>query len=316
MGLLDFLTETIGVDPGSYCLRITKDGKIIFNEPSQISFNKADSVVSGIGQSIRSTNNDAVFSPVDYSIKDFQAFEMLLRSALKKSIPSNSFLTKSYIQYFAIPTNTTEADKRIYRDSGEHAGAKQIYLIHQSCCSAIGMNILPEKKNFIIIDFGAGKIETTIFANSLPISTRAFSFGTIKIYHLIKNFIRRSYGISVSDTDIENIFDNIENPKIEIQHTIVNGSEIKDLIDNFFSLANDSITEAIEQVSNHHDIEKVVTNGVYFTGGGSKIEFLRNQIKLDSRIKYTISKNPELDCINGLINVIANKERFKDYLMV
>jgi len=87
MGLLDFLTEAIGVDPGSYCLRIAKDGKIIFNEPSQISFNKTDSTVSGIGQSIRSTNNDVVFSPVDYSIKDFQAFEMLLRSALKKINP-------------------------------------------------------------------------------------------------------------------------------------------------------------------------------------------------------------------------------------
>lgn len=80
MGLLDFWTDTIGVDPGSQNLRIIKDGELVFNEKSRISFNKIDNVFSGLGNSIRTTPKDAIIKPVNYCIWDFHAFEMLLRS--------------------------------------------------------------------------------------------------------------------------------------------------------------------------------------------------------------------------------------------
>ena len=87
-------------------------------------------------------------------------------------------------------------------------------------------------------------------------------------------------------------------------------------MDNFFNLVNDEFIEAIERVSNHPDIEKVIMNGVYFTGGGSTINFLREQIKLDDRIKRSLSQNPLLDNINGLKQIMADREKFKNYIMV
>ncbi|MFM6255608.1 MAG: hypothetical protein ACKPEQ_41835, partial [Dolichospermum sp.] len=49
MGLLNFLKDTIGIDPGSQYLRIIKDGELVFNELSQISIDKVNNVVSGVG---------------------------------------------------------------------------------------------------------------------------------------------------------------------------------------------------------------------------------------------------------------------------
>ena len=51
MGLFDFLTEKIGIDLGSQNLKIVKNGDIIYNEPSIISVNVNEGVVSGIGKS-------------------------------------------------------------------------------------------------------------------------------------------------------------------------------------------------------------------------------------------------------------------------
>ena len=106
------------------------------------------------------------------------------------------------------------------------------------------------------------------------------------------------------------------NEEIKIQYTTVKAGEIQNLLDNFFALVNDEFIETIERVSSDSDIEKAMTTGIYFTGGGSTIEFLREQITLDNRIGRTVSQNPMLDNINGLKEVMANTDRYKNYLMV
>ena len=318
MGLLNFLKDTIGIDPGSQNIRIIKDGEIIFNEQSQISINRIENVFTGFGDAIGTTAEDITIRPVNYVIADFQAFEMLLRGAIKKGANPRRLLPPSYIMYYSIPTSTTEIEKRAYRDSAEHAGAVEVHMVYQSCCSAIGMNILFEKKNFILIDFSSSKIEIIIFANSLIISDGVIRHGTWKIFRLLRNYIRRKHKVELSDKEIENILTTLDGTKdeIKIQYTTIKIKEIQDVLANFFNLVNDEFIEAIERVSSHPDIEKVIMTGVYFTGGGSTIDYLREQIKLDDKIKKNLSQNPFLDNINGLKQIMADREKFRNLIMV
>jgi len=318
MGFLDFLKDTIGIDPGSQHLRIIKNGELVFNELSQISFNKADSILTGLGNSIGTTPNDVTVKPVDYGIADFHGFEMLLRGAIKKGLDSKSLLPKSYKMYYSIPTSSSEIEKRAYRDAGEHSGAIEVYMIHQSCCSAVGMNLLFEQKHFILIDFGSSKIEMTVFANSIPISVGIIRMGTSKISRLLKNFLRRKHKLNVSENEINFLFAELKKhtDEIKIRYATIKISEIQDVLDNFFAIVNDEFIETIERVSSHENIEKAITTGVYFTGGGSTIDFLRDQIKVDSRIKRTVSQDPLLDNVNGLKIIMADRDRFKNYIMV
>jgi len=318
MGFLDFLRDTIGIDPGSKHLRIIKVNELVFNESAQISLDKITSRVTGLGNSIKLTNNDVIINPVNCAIADFHGFEILIRGAMKKGLNSKSIIPRSYRMYFSIPTNTTEIEKRAYRDSAEHAGAVEVHMIYQSCCSAIGLNILFEKKHFILIDFGYSKIEMTLFANSLLISTGVIRMGTSKIYRLIKNHLKRNYELSVTDREVDSILNElkIDNFEIKIQNVTVQSSGLKDILDNFFALVNDEFLEIIERVSNHRDIDKVITAGIYFTGGGSTIDFLRDKIMFDSRIKRTVSQNPMIDNINGLKKILVERGRFKNYIMV
>jgi rod shape-determining protein MreB len=318
MGLLDFLKDTIGIDPGSQHLRIVKDGELVFNESSQISFDKTTHAVTGLGNSTSLTDNDLIIKPVDCAIADFQGFEMLLREAMKKSLSSKSIIPKSYKMYYCIPTSATEIEKRAYRDSAEHAGAIELHMIYQSCCSAVGLNILFEQKDFLLVDFGHSKIEMTVFGNSLPISVGVIKMGTSKIYRLLKNFIKRKYKIIVTDKEIDFILTALKKSdnEIKIKDVSVKASEMQDLLDNFFTIVNDEFMETIERVSGHSDIEKAITAGIYFTGGGSTIDFLRDKVTADNRIKRTISQNPLLDNINGLKKIMADRAKFAKYIMV
>ncbi|MBN8650424.1 MAG: rod shape-determining protein [Cytophagales bacterium] len=317
MRLLDFfLRDTIGIDPGSQHLRIIKDGKLVFNEPSKISIDTNQ--ITGLGNSTRLTEKDVTIKPVDCAIADFHGFEMLLRGAMKKGFESTSIIPKSCKIYFCIPTNTTEIEKRAYRDSAEHAGAVEVYMVYQSCCAAIGLNTLFTQKNFIIVDFGSSKIEITVFANSLIISTGFVRMGTDKIYRLVKNHIRRRHNLHLSDRDVEFLLDALkENLKVlQIQEVSIKADEIRELLSHFFYLVNDELVDIVERISKHNDINKILTNGIYFTGGGSLNNFLREQIKIGDQFKRTFSSNPLLDNINGLKKILSERDKYKSYILV
>ena len=100
MGLFDFLKNvTMGVDPGSQNFRLIKDGELVFNERSQISIDKAANKLSGYGDTTQASANDVVISPINYVIADFQAFEMLLRAAIRKGHNASPMLSRFKIHF-------------------------------------------------------------------------------------------------------------------------------------------------------------------------------------------------------------------------
>lgn len=319
MGLFDFLTDAIGIDPGSQHLRIIKGDQLIFNEPTKLSVERIGGSVSGIGNALRVTDKDVILSPVDFSIKDFHAFEMLLREAIKREVKADKFF-KSYAMYFSIPITANEVEKRTYRDSAQFSGAKEVYFIEQSYCAAIGLNILDEVKDFILIDFGSSKIEIAIFSNGEIRSVGIVRMGTSKIVRLLKNHFKRKYKIELSEKEIAGVLSSIHryepHEEIMIQSVTVNRNEIQEVLTNFFVIANDEVLEAIEYLDHDKNIQKIKHNGIYFTGGGSAYDFLREQINIDGITQKSKSQNPLLDNSNGLKKVIAEKEKYKKYLTV
>ncbi|MEO1051857.1 MAG: rod shape-determining protein [Bacteroidota bacterium] len=316
MAILDFMTKTVAVDAGSQNLRIGDERQIIFNETAQLSLHRDTNAVSGIGFGAVQDATNKVIRPVNNVIADFHGFEHLLRGALKKSTQERKLLPYSYKVYFSIPINISEVEKRAYRDSGEHAGAKLVYMIHQPCCVALAMGILLEKKEFVLIDFSATKMEITVFSKGIPLVTGIVRMGTWRLKLAIKNYIFRTYGTVLKSDQLTHLFLNAhETHTIEVDGKPIEIEGLLKVLEPYFMVIEDQILEAIESVSTHASIAKIVANGIYVSGGGAKLPWLVDRLRSIGKINYTISKQPLLDGINGLIKVMKGPDKFKSYLM-
>jgi len=317
MGLLDFLTKTIGVDPGSQNLRLIHNNELIFNERAELSIDPATKKVSGFGNESIHVEPNKVIRPVNMVIADFHGFEHLLRGSLKRALNEQTWFPANYSMYFSLPMTATEVEKRAYRDSAEHAGAKEVWMIHQPCSSAIGMGILFEKKDFILIDFSASKVEITVFANSLPISKGAIRIGTWKLQHALRNYVFRNHHLNLSDSQLETLLYDL--PKLgneyQIEFKTIETYELRKVLNPYFAIIEDQILETLEQVGHHKRINQIMSNGFQFTGGGAYVNWLTEKIALNGKMNTNISSTPLLDNVNGLKKVIQNPEHFRNYLM-
>ncbi len=318
MGLLDFLTKTIGVDPGSQNLRLIHESKIIFNETTQLSFDVKSNKVTGYGNDSKNEGSNKAVKPIDTAIADFYGFETLLRGSLKKTFNSRSLFPTSYKMYFTLPISTTEAEKRAYRDSGEHAGAIEVFMVYQPFCAAISMGILNEKKDFVLIDFGASKVEITVFGNSLPIAKGAIRIGIWKLKNALRNYIFRNYMMNLDSLQLESILFDLPGFKdsIRIGDKTIKSVEFKEVLNPYFLIIEDHILETLEKAGNHKNIDKIILNGFYFTGGGSQVRWLTEKLALNGKMKIEVSSNAFLDNINGLKKVLQNPEHFRNYIMI
>jgi rod shape-determining protein MreB and related proteins len=318
MGLFDFLTKTIGVDPGSQTLRVVSDGKLIFNETAEISIDSLNNEVSGFGNESTKSTSHKIIKPVNTVIADFHGFEHLLRGSLKKSLKGAGWFSENYRMYISIPLSTTEVEKRAYRDSAEHAAAKEVYMIYQPVCSAIGMGVLFEKKDFILVDFSASKVEVTVFSDAQPIAGGAIRIGTWKLKQLIINQVSRSHKIVLADFQVEDLLRDLPQLPtfIEIEHKQIGVDELRSKIDACFTLIEDRIFEIFEEASSNSNINRILANGVYFTGGGSHLGWLTKRLALGGKMIHSTSPTPLIDNANGIAKVLLEPDLYNGYLMV
>jgi rod shape-determining protein MreB len=93
----------------------------------------------------------------DGVIADFQAAEDMIKGMIKMINPGRRLFTPNLRMVICIPSGITEVEKRAVKDSSEHAGAKEVYLIHEPMAAAIGIGIdVEEPMGNMIIDIGGG----------------------------------------------------------------------------------------------------------------------------------------------------------------
>ena len=162
MGLFSF-TQEVAIDLGTANTIITCNDKMVVDEPSVIALDARSDKVLAVGKVAREMYekthpNIRTVRPLrEGVIADFYAAEQMIRGFIKMASGRKRWFAPSLRMVIGIPSGSTEVEIRAVRDSAEHAGGRDVYMVFEPMAAAIGVGIdvLAPEGN-MIVDIGGG----------------------------------------------------------------------------------------------------------------------------------------------------------------
>ncbi|PJC48566.1 MAG: rod shape-determining protein, partial [Candidatus Omnitrophica bacterium CG_4_9_14_0_2_um_filter_42_8] len=167
---LGLFSNDMGIDLGTATTLVYVKGQgIVLCEPSVVAIQKSTHAVLAVGEEAkrmlgRTPGSIVAIRPMkDGVIADFEITEDMLRYFIKKIHNRKVFVRPRMV--IAIPSGITEVEKRAVKDSAEHAGAREVYLIEEPIAAAIGVGLpIEEPAGNMIIDIGGGTTEIAVIS--------------------------------------------------------------------------------------------------------------------------------------------------------
>ena len=117
-----------------------------------------------------------------------------------------SWFNPSLRMVICIPSGITEVEKRAVGDSAEHAGGKDVYLIHEPMAAAIGISIdVEEPMGNMIIDIGGGTSEIAVIALGGIVTDKNIRVAGDEFTSDIEEYMRRQHNILIGERTAEQI---------------------------------------------------------------------------------------------------------------
>ena len=169
MGLFS-LTQELAIDLGTANTIIINNGKIVVDEPSIVALDQHSGKLVAIGKQARQMHgkthqNIRTIRPLkDGVIADFNAAELMLRGLIKMVKSSGRLFSPSLKMVISIPSGSTNVEIRAVRDSAEHAGGREVYMIYEPMAAALGAGLDVEApEGHMVVDIGGGTTDVTVF---------------------------------------------------------------------------------------------------------------------------------------------------------
>jgi rod shape-determining protein MreB len=336
MGLFDFMTQDIAIDLGTANTLIIHGDKIVVDNPSIVAQDSRTGKVIAVGkeaQMMHGKSHEGIktIRPLkDGVIADFNASEHMIREMIK-SIPGlkNKFFTPSLRMVICIPSGITEVEKRAVRDSAEHAGAKEVYLIHEPMAAAIGIGIdVQEPKGNMIIDIGGGTTEIAVIALGGIVCDKSIKVAGDIFTSDIVYYMRAQHNLSIGERTGEKIkisvgaaLEDIENPPEEYavqgrdlitgkpKEVVVTYKEISRALDKSIIRIEDAIMEALSITPPELSAD-IYNTGIYLAGGGSMLRGLDKRISRKTDLPVFIAEDPLRAVVRGTGIALKNVDKF------
>ncbi|HNK85541.1 MAG TPA: rod shape-determining protein, partial [Flavobacteriales bacterium] len=205
-----FFTQEIAIDLGTANTLIIHNDKVVVDEPSIVAVDRSSGRVIAIGRAAQQMHgktheNIKTVRPLrDGVIADFQAAEEMIKGMIRMINPGRRLFTPNLRMVICIPSGITEVEKRAVKDSSEHAGAKEVYLIHEPMAAAIGIGIdVEEPMGNMIIDIGGGTSEIAVIALGGIVCDKNIRVAGDEFTQDIEEYMRRQHNILVGERTAE-----------------------------------------------------------------------------------------------------------------
>jgi len=335
MGLFSFFKQEIAVDLGTANTIIIRNGKIVVDEPSIVAIDKTTGKLFAIGEKARQmhgkTHEDIrTIRPLrDGVIADFNAAELMLRGLIKMANPKNYLFQPSLRMVICIPSGSTEVEVRAVRDSAEHAGAREVYMIYEPMAASIGIGIdvLAPIGN-MVVDIGGGTTEIAVISLGGIVCNKSIRIAGDDFTADIQEYMRHQHNIKIGDRTSEDIKINVgsalpdlDNPPedyvVRGPHQMtalpveipVSYQEIAHCLDKSISKVETAILNVLEMTPPELYAD-VYRNGIYLAGGGALLRGLDKRISAKTNIPVKVAEDPLHAVARGTGVALKNIHRF------
>ncbi|MBQ1280130.1 MAG: rod shape-determining protein, partial [Bacteroidales bacterium] len=207
-----FLTQELAIDLGTANTVIMMDGKIVVDEPSIVAFDQTTGKPIAFGQKARLMQekthpNIKTIRPLrDGVIADFDAAEQMIRGFVKMINKKRSIFAPNIKMVICIPKGSTEVEIRAVRDSSEHAGGREIYLIYEPMASAMGIGLDVEAPTGnMVVDIGGGTTEIAVISLGGIVTNQSIRVAGDVFTSDIQQYMRQQHNIRVGEPTSEEI---------------------------------------------------------------------------------------------------------------
>src|SRR3954465_9828341 len=335
MGLFNFLTQEIAIDLGTANTLIIHNDKVVVDEPSIVAVDRMTGRVIAVGKQAmqmhgKTHENIKTIRPLkDGVIADFHAAEHMIRGMIKMINPGRKLFSPSLRMVICIPSGITEVEKRAVRDSAEHAGAKEVYLIHEPMAAAIGIGIdVEEPMGNMIIDIGGGTSEIAVIALEGIVCDKSIRIAGDEFTENIEEYMRRQHNILIGERTAERIkievgaaLTEIDNPPPDYavhgrdlmtgipKEINVSYVEIAQALDKSISKVEEAVLATLEMAPPELSAD-IYKTGIYLAGGGSMLRGLDKRISLKTKLPVHIAEDPLRAVARGTGIALKNVHKF------
>ena len=334
MGLFSF-TQEIAMDLGTANTIIIYNGKIVVDEPSVVALDRRTDKVLAVGEKARQMHgktheNIRTIRPLrDGVIADFYAAEQMIRGMIKMINPKSRWFTPSLRMVVCIPSGSTEVELRAVRDSAEHAGGRDVYMIYEPMAAAIGIGIDVEApEGNMIVDIGGGTTEIAVISLGGIVSNKSIRIAGDDLTADIMEYMRRQHNVKVGERTAEMIKINVGSSLTSLENPpedyIVHGpnqmtalpmevpvsyQEIAHCLEKSISKMEAAILSALEQTPPELYAD-IVHNGIYLAGGGAHMRGLDKRLTDKIGIPFHVAEDPLHAVAKGTGVALKNIDKF------
>ncbi|MBR4842757.1 MAG: rod shape-determining protein [Bacteroidaceae bacterium] len=335
MGLFS-LTQELSMDLGTANTIIMHNDKIVVNEPSIVALdNRSDKVVAVGNQAkmmYEKTNSAIrVIRPLKNGvIADFDACEQMMRGLIGMVDSGRRLFSPSLKMVIGVPSGSTEVELRAVRDSAEHAGGREVYMLFEPMAAAIGIGIdvLAPEGN-MIVDIGGGTTEIAVISLGGLCSNNSVKVAGDDFTADIQEYMSRQHNVKVSERMAERIKISVGAALTELGEEapddyIVNGpnkitalpmsipvcyQEIAHCLDRSISKIESAVLNTLENTEPELYAD-ILKNGIYLSGGGSMLRGISKRLSDKIGIPFHVASEPLLSVAKGTGIALKNVDRF------
>ena len=210
------LTQEIAIDLGTANTIIMVDDQVVVDEPSVVAISAADNKMVAVGRRAQQMigkggNIIRTVRPLrDGVIADFYACEMMIRGMIKMMPHQSRIFAPSIRMVVCIPSGSTEVEIRAVRDSSEHAGGRDVYMIYEPMAAAIGMGIDVESpEGCMVVDIGGGTTDIAVISLGGTVVSDSIKIAGDDFDEAIVRYMRKKYNLLIGERMAEDIKINI-----------------------------------------------------------------------------------------------------------